>query len=210
MPAVTSVLLFCPLTAFVWSGCTCRSYKTPARQRRTHFVILCAADSFCLVLLCAAAYHEVNLLSPHTQSMHSTVPSQIASFGWSIIPAGRTSQKRLEQGPKIDPFPSPHHQTTPPLPLTSDPWPHHVLYWLGTGWWPLGLARASLSNLSKSLSAAHVSAVTWRLSVCVSWPFMWAFFWSFAPIRSWASYDDGLYISLAHLCFFFAACRVGL
>ena len=43
-----------------------------------------------------------------------------------------------------------------------------------------------------------MSAVTWRLSVCVSWPFMRAFFWSFAPIRSWASYDDGFYISLAH------------
>ena len=95
--------------------------------------------------------------------------------------------------------PPPNH--TPPLPLTSDPWPHHVLYWLGTGWWRLGLAHASLSNLSKSLPAAHVSAVTWRLSVCVSWPFMRAFFWSFAPIRSWASYDNGLYISLAHLWF---------
>ena len=46
-----------------------------------------------------------------------------------------------------------------------------------------------------------MSAVTWRLSVCVSWPFMRAFFWSFAPIRSWASYDDRLYISLAHLWF---------
>ena len=42
---------------------------------------------------------------------------------------------------------------------------------------------------------------TWRLSVCVSWPFMRAFFWSFAPIRSWASYDNGLYISLAHFWF---------
>ena len=124
MPAVTNILLFCPLTVFVWSGCTCRSYKTPARQRRTHFVLLRAANSFCLVLLCAAACHDVNLLFPHTQSMHSTIPSQIASFGWSIIPAGRTSQKRLEQGPKIDPFPSPHHQTTPPsylLPLTHGP-----------------------------------------------------------------------------------------
>ena len=47
VPAVTSVLLFSPLTAFVWSGCTCQSYKTPARQRRIHFVLLCAADSFC-------------------------------------------------------------------------------------------------------------------------------------------------------------------
>ena len=61
--------------------------------------------------------------------------------------------------------------------------------------------RASLSNLSKSLPAAHVSAVTWRFSVCVSWPFMRAFFWSFAPIRSWASYDNGFYISLAHFWF---------
>ena len=64
-----------------------------------------------------------------------------------------------------------------------------------------GLARASLSNLSKSLPAAHVSAAIWRLSVCVSWPFMRAFFWFFAPIRSWASYDNGLYISLAHFWF---------
>ena len=30
---------------------------------------------------------------------------------------------------------------------------------------------------------------------------MRAFFWSCTPIRSWASYDDGLYISLAHLWF---------
>ena len=95
--------------------------------------------------------------------------------------------------------PPPNH--TPPLPFTSGPWPHHVLYWLGTGWWRLGLARASLSNLSKSLPAAHVSAATWRLSVCVSWPFMRAFFWFFAPFRRWASYDNGLYISLAHFWF---------
>ena len=94
----------------------------------------------------------------------------------------------------LSPPPKPH----PPLPLTSGPWPRHVLYWLGTGWWRLGLARASLSNLSKSLPAAHVSAATWRFSV---WPFMRAFFWSFAPFRSWVSYDNGLYISLAHFWF---------
>ena len=87
------------------------------------------------------------------------------------------------------------------MPFTSGPWPHHVLYWLGTGWWCLGLARASLSNLFKSLPAAHVSATTWRFYVCVSWPFMRAFFWFFAPIRSWASYDNGLYISSAHFWF---------
>ena len=46
-----------------------------------------------------------------------------------------------------------------------------------------------------------MSAATWRLSVCVSWPFMCAFFWFFTPFRSWASYDNGLYISLAHFWF---------
>ena len=39
--------------------------------------------------------------------------------------------------------------TTKPCPLTSDPWPHCVLYWLGTGWWGLGLARAFLPYVSK-------------------------------------------------------------
>ena len=133
--------------------------------------------------------------------MHPTVPLKLASFGSSIIPAGCTSQKGLGRNCKIDIFPSPHHQTIPPLPFTSSPWPHNVLYWLGTGWWCLGLARASLSNLFKSLPAAHVSAATWRFSVCVSWPFMRAFFWSFAPFKNWVSYDNGLYISLAHLWF---------
>ena len=57
------------------------------------------ADSFCPTVRRGLSCHDVNLFSPHTQSMHSTVPSQIASFRWSIIPAGRTSQKRLEQGP---------------------------------------------------------------------------------------------------------------
>ena len=37
----------------------------------------------------------------------------------------------------------------------------HFLYWLGTGWWCLGLARASPFSL-----AAHAFAVFWRL-VCM-------------------------------------------
>ena len=40
-----------------------------------------------------------------------------------------------------------------------------------------------------------------EISVCVSWPFMRAFFWSFAPFRRWVSYDNGLYSSLAHFWF---------
>ena len=115
VPAVTSALLFCPLTAFVWPGCTCRPCCATQNPCQIE------ANSFCPSVRRGLSCHDVNLLSPHTQSMHSTVPSQIASFRWSIIPAGRTSQKRLEQGPKIDLFPSPHHQTTPPF--TSYLWP---------------------------------------------------------------------------------------
>ena len=115
MPTVTSVLLSCPLIAFVWSGCTCRPYCATQNPCQTE------ADSFCPSVRRGLSCHDVNLFSPYTQSMHSTVPSQIASFGRSIIPAGRTSQKRFEQGPKIDLFPSPHHQTTPPF--TSYLWP---------------------------------------------------------------------------------------
>ena len=128
-------------------------------------------------------------------------PLKLASFGWSVILAGRTSQKGLSRRRKIDLFPSPHHQTIPPLPLTSGSWPHHVLYWLGTGWWCLDLARGSLSYMSKSLPAAHASAVIWRLSICVFWPFMLAFLWFPTPFKSWVLYDDGFYISLAHSWF---------
>ena len=109
VPAMTSILLFCPLTVFVWPGCTCRPCCATEIPCQTE------ADSFCPTVHRGLSCHDVNLLSLHTQSMHSTVPSQIASFGWSIIPVGRTSQKRFEQGPKMDLFPSPHHQTIPPF-----------------------------------------------------------------------------------------------
>ena len=36
----------------------------------------------------------------------------------------------------------------PSDPLTSRP--HHALYWLGTGWWCLGLVRALIPYVSKT------------------------------------------------------------
>ena len=45
---------------------------------------------------------------------------------------------------RFSPFP-----TIKPCPLTSDPWPHCVLYWLGTNWWGLGFVCASLPCASK-------------------------------------------------------------
>ena len=115
MPVVTNILLFYPVTVFVWPGCTCRPCCATQNPCQTE------ADSFCPTVRRGLSCHDVNLISPHTQSMHSTVPSQITSFGWSIIPAGRTSQKRFEQGPKIDFFPlSPPPNHTP---FTSYLWP---------------------------------------------------------------------------------------
>ena len=142
--------------------------STLARQRQVCFVPL-----YIVTLLPAT----VLMLSLSTlKTCTQRFPLKLASFGWSIIPVGRTSQKGLGSSRKIDLFPSPHHQTIPPLPLTSGPWPHHVLYWLGTGWWCLDLARAFLSDMSKSLPAAHASAVIWRLSVCVPDPSCGLFF----------------------------------
>ena len=72
---------------------------------------------------------------------------------------------------------------------------HHFLYWLGTGWWCLGLASAS-----PFLSAAHAFAVIWRL-VCT---FCCALLASYgvgcfpichslwlAPFKDWALLDHG-------------------
>ena len=57
--------------------------------------------------------------------------------------------------------------TTKPYLLTSDPWPHCAMYWLDTGWWGLGLARAFLPCMSKNLLAALSSSMVWRLA-CTS------------------------------------------
>ena len=54
------------------------------------------------------------------------------------------------------PFVRPYHL----LPLTNDPL---LLYWLGTGWWCLGLTCASCPVYTKSLSGAYAPAVVWRL-----------------------------------------------
>ena len=180
VPVVTNVLPFCPLTVFVWSGRTCR----PPGLCDIHPCQTEAGLFYSSVYRNISSCHGINAFSLYSQGMHPTVPPQTCLF-WVVYHPNRTYlPKGLGQESQIDLFPSPHHQTIPPLPLTSGPWSHHVLYWLGTGWWCLGLTRASLSNLSKSLPAAHVSAATWRLSVCVSWLFMWAFLWFFARFRS--------------------------
>ena len=201
VPAVTNLLPYYPLIAFVWSGRTCRPPKvcdTYPRQTKAG-------------LFHSSVYHSTSFLprykcflSLSLKSCTQRFPLKLASFGWSIILAGRTSQKGLDRSRKIDLFPSPHHQTISPLPVTSGTWSHHVLYWLGTGWWCLGLARASLSDMSKSLPAAHAFAVIWRLSVCVFWPFYVGFSLVSRSIQGWALHFFG------PLLIFFIFCNVEL
>ena len=95
--------------------------------------------------------------------------------------------------------PPPNHTPLYLLPLAHDPTMSYIGWVQADGAWALRVLPFQI--LSKSLPAAHVSAATWRFSVCISWPFMRVFFWSYAPFRSWVSYDNGLYISLAHFWF---------
>ena len=98
-----------------------------------------------------------SLAIPH--GMHLVVPTN-PSFFWVVCHPSRTSppkeskwepQNRLSLLPTTRPYPL--------LPLTHDLPP---LYWLGTGWWCLGLARAPLPCTSKSLIATHAFAMVRR------------------------------------------------
>ena len=130
VPAVANVLPLCPLTAFVWSGHTCR----PPSLCDTHPCQTKAGLFHSSVHRSTLSCHGINVFSlfPSRHAPNGS-PLNLASFGWSVIPAGRTSEKGLGRSRKIGHFPSLHHQTIPHLPLTSGPWPHHVPYWLGTG-----------------------------------------------------------------------------
>ena len=94
VPAMTMVLPFYPLIASVWSGRTCRPLEVCAThpcQTKAGF----SSPPAIALLSC----HGINAFPLYSQSMHQRFPLKLASFGWSIIPAGRTSRKRLGQEP---------------------------------------------------------------------------------------------------------------
>ena len=86
------------------------------------------------------------LLSPYP-SWRAPSGSSLTLPVWVVCHPSRTlPPKEPWQKPQNRPSPLP---TTKPCSFTSDSWPHCVLYWLGTGWWDLGLARAFLPYVSK-------------------------------------------------------------
>ena len=134
VPAMTKVLPFCPLTAFVWSGRTCRPPKvcaTHSCQTEAGFI----SPSTVALLSC----HGILALSLHSQGMHPTVPPQTCLFWVVCHPSRMYLPKGLGQEPQIDLFPSPHHQTIPPylLPLAHGPTKSYIGWVQAGGTWVL-------------------------------------------------------------------------
>ena len=106
VPAMTNVLPLCPLTAFVWSWRTCRPPSLcdihPCQTKAGLF----HSSVHRSILTC----HGINAFSlfPLEHAPNGS-PLNLASFGWSVIPTGCTSQKGLGKSRKIGIFPSPHH-----------------------------------------------------------------------------------------------------
>ena len=107
------ILLFCPFTTFVWSRYTCRlplvrlHPPSPALDKgKLFYLLVCRGTLSCHGVGAFSLYPSWHV--PNGSSLNLT------SFGWSVIPAGRTSQNSLSRSREIGIFPSPHHQTIPP------------------------------------------------------------------------------------------------
>ena len=120
------ILLFQPLTTFVWSKCPCRPLTSlpvaqppsltcanrATRQKRLFCLFACRGTLIC---------YDVSALSLFLSLMACTQWSQLifASFGWYVILAGHFPQKSLSKNLKIVfPLSPPPDHTL--LPLTHD------------------------------------------------------------------------------------------
>ena len=111
-------LPLCPLIAFVWSGRTC----WPPKVCDTHPCQTKAGLFHSSVHRSTLSCHNINafFFFPSRHAPNGS-PLNLASFGWSVIPARRTSQKGLGRSRKNRSFPlSPPPNHTP---FTSYLWP---------------------------------------------------------------------------------------
>ena len=131
----------------------------------THWFISCPATTTYLYKLCHSLLPDkkgcfvclftVAFLSTTVWVFSLTIPHGILqvvlthpSFFWMICHPSRTSppkesERELQNRLSFIPIARPYFL----LPLTYDP---SLLYWLGTGWWCLCLARAPLPCMSKA------------------------------------------------------------
>ena len=116
-------------------------------DKESYFVCL-----FAMTFLSAMMW-VLSFSLPIPHGMHLVVPTHSYLFGWYVIQVGHFPLKEPEQElqNRFSPFP-----TARPCLLTSNSWLHHLLYWLGTGWWCLSPTRASLPCISKICPLPHV------------------------------------------------------
>ena len=113
------------------------------------------------------------------QGMHLVVLIHPSLF-WVVCHLSRTFPPKEFERELQNRFPLlPTTKPYPHLPLTHNP---PLLYWLGTGWWCLGLARAPLLCMSKTyLLLMHLpwSGGPFVHSAAHPWPLVaWTVFWS--------------------------------
>ena len=125
--------------------------------------------------------------------MHLVIPTHPCFF-WVVSHPSRTlPQKEFKREPQNRFSFLPTTRPYPLLPLTHD---SPLLYWLGTDWWCLSLARAPILCMSKAClllmclpwsrgSSVHFTAHPWPLMV-------WTVFWFLIPY--------GLLLSKARPC----------
>ena len=137
MPAVTNVLPLCPLTAFVWSGRTCR----PPSLCDIH---PCQTKTG---LFCSSVYRNTSFLprykcslSLYSQGMHPTVLPQTCLFWIVCHPSKTYLPKGLRQEPQNRSFPlspPPNHTPLYLLPLAHGLTTSYIGWVQAGGAWPL-------------------------------------------------------------------------
>ena len=114
--AVTNILPFCPLTAFVWSGHTCR----PPGLCDIHPCQTKAGLFRSSVYRNTSSCHGINAFSLYSQGMYPTVPPQTCLF-WVVCHPSRTylpkELKQEAQNRSFPLFPPPNHTPSCLLPL---------------------------------------------------------------------------------------------
>ena len=151
------------------------------KQRR----LLCSF--VCYDILTCYGVGALSLSIPH--GMHLVVPTH-PYFFWTVCHPSRTF-------PPKEPEQEPHNRFSPLLtarPLPSYLWPitHHLLYWLDTSWWSLGLAGAQLLRVSKTCPLVCTSYCLSLTSYGVSYFLIPHSLWP-TPLKVQALLDCGLF-----------------
>ena len=134
-------------------------HSPPPDKGRLFYLLVCRGTLSCHGISAFSLYSSWH--APNGSSLN------LASFGWSVIPARRTSQKSLGKSRKIGLFPFLHHQTILPYLWPMTP-PRPIL--AGYRLVVLGPCACFPFMYVQNLLVAHAFAVTWRLTCTIFRP----------------------------------------